>query len=347
MLQNREIVIEIFFIISVSFIVLVLIFILFRIFRQEKSYNREDHIRDIDSKVDLLYKTLNNIQEKLGTNISNNIKTEEHLKNMGERLAIIDRAQGTFDLLSERVTDLQNILSNKQLRGAFGEVQLENLVRDSLPYKSYEFQKTLNTGSRVDCIIKLESPPGPLCIDSKFPLEHYRSYVRSKNEVEKKRYLKDFGLTVLKHINDISEKYLVPGETGDVAIMFIPSESIYAEINIKLPEIIKKSREKKVVLCGPDNLMLMLNTITGILRNASMNEAAEKIQIQVNFLLKDLERLSERVNKLKTHFHLAQKDLNEIETSEEKITRRGLKINSIDVDDDSLEVNDFKKIKNQ
>ena len=299
----------------------------------------------MDGKVDILSKTLNSIQEKLGVNINNHNKTEEYLKSMGERLAIIDKAQGTFDLLTERVNDLQNILSNKQLRGAFGEVQLENLVRDSLPNNSFEFQKTLSTGNRVDCIIKLEHPPGPICIDSKFPLEHYRSYIAAKNEEEKRKCLKNFSLTVLKHINDISEKYLLPGETGEVAIMFLPSESIYAEINIKLPEIINKSREKKVVLCGPDNLMLMLNTITGILRNASMNEAAEKIQVQVNFLLKDLERLNDRVSKLKTHFNLAQKDLDEIETSEEKIHKRGLKINSIDVEDDSLEVKNLKQLK--
>jgi len=298
----------------------------------------------LDGKVDLLSKTLNSIQEKLGTNINNHDKTEQYLKNMGERLAVIDKAQSTFDQLADRVHDLQNILSNKQLRGAFGEVQLENLVKDSLPFNAYEFQKTLSNGNRVDCIINLEDPPGPICIDSKFPLENYKLYINAQNEDEKNKYLKDFSLSVLKHINDISQKYLIPGETGEIAILFLPSESIYSEINIKLNEIVKTSREKKVILCGPDNLMLLLNTITGILRNASMNEAASKIQIQVNLLLKDLERLNDRVGKLKAHFNLAQKDLDEIETSENKIHKRGVKIHSFDLEELPAKVEELKKI---
>ncbi len=324
-----------------------IIFLIFYIIRQSKSSNDHSHVTTLDSKVDLLYNTLNNIQEKLGTNINNHNKTEEHLKNMGERLAVIDKAQSTFDLLTDRVNDLQNILSNKQLRGAFGEVQLENLVSDLLPHNAYEFQKTLSTGNRVDCIINLKHPPGPVCIDAKFPLEHYRSYISAKSEEDRKKFLKEFGSSVMKHINDIAEKYIIPGETGEIAVMFLPSESIYAEVNIKLSDIIKKSREKKIILCGPDNLMFLLNMISGILRNASMNEAAEKIQIQVNLMLKDLERLNDRVGKLKTHFHLAQKDLVEIEISEEKIYKRGFKINAIDSEDSTLEKEKLKQIQSE
>ena len=165
-----------------------IIFLIFYIIRQSKSSSQGSDIINLDSKVDLLYNTLNNIQEKLGTNINNHNKTEEHLKNMGERLAVIDKAQSTFDQLADRVHDLQNILSNKQLRGAFGEVQLENLVKDSLPFNAYEFQKTLSNGNRVDCIINLEDPPGPICIDSKFPLENYKLYINAQNEGEKNGY---------------------------------------------------------------------------------------------------------------------------------------------------------------
>ena len=309
-----------------------------------KTNKNEIYFSNLDGKVEILSKTLNNIQEKLGTNINNNSKTEEHLKNMGERLAIIDKAQTTFNLLNDRVNDLQNILSNKQLRGAFGEVQLENLVRDSLPFNAYEFQKTLSNGNRVDCLINLDYPPGPISIDSKFPLENYRKYIKANNLEMKNKHLKDFRLSVLKHIKDISERYILPGETGEIAIMFLPSESIYAEINIKLEDVILKSREKKVILCGPDNLMLLLNTITGILKNAKMNKVAGKIQDQVNFLLKDLERLRERVGKLKQHFDLAKKDIDDIQISEDKIHNRGLKIYSIDVDDNIIDLENVKKI---
>ncbi len=309
-----------------------------------KTNKNEIYFSNLDGKVEILSKTLNNIQEKLGTNINNNSKTEEHLKNMGERLAIIDKAQTTFNLLNDRVNDLQNILSNKQLRGAFGEVQLENLVRDSLPFNAYEFQKTLSNGNRVDCLINLDYPPGPISIDSKFPLENYRKYIKANNLDMKNKHLKDFRLSVLKHIKDISERYILPGETGEIAIMFLPSESIYAEINIKLEDVILKSREKKVILCGPDNLMLLLNTITGILKNAKMNKVAGKIQDQVNFLLKDLERLRERVGKLKQHFDLAKKDIDDIQISEDKIHNRGLKIYSIDVDDNIIDLENVKKI---
>ena len=159
--------------------------------------------------------------------------------------------------------------------------------------------------------------------------------------------MKDFGSSVLKHINDIAEKYIIPGETSEIAVMFLPSESIYAEVNIKLEEVIKKAREKKIILCGPDILMFLLNSITGLLRNASMNEAAGKIQIQVNLLLKDLERLNERVGKLKTHFKLAQNDIVEIDISGEKVYKRGFKINSIDTDDNAIENEKFKHIINK
>ena len=327
--------------------VVIITFLFFYIFHLIKSKNQGNDSSSLDGKVDLLSKTLNNIQEKLGTNINNHGKTEEHLKNMGERLAIIDKAQSTFDLLTDRVNDLQNILSNKQLRGAFGEVQLENLVRDSLPSNAYLFQKTLSNNNRIDCIINLEYPPGPVCIDSKFPLEYYRSYISANNEDQKKKFLKDFSSSVLKHINDIAEKYLIPGETGEIAIMFLPSESIHAEIKINLQEIVSKSREKKVIICGPDSLMILLNAITGVLRNASMNEAASKIQTQVSLLLKDLERLNERVGKLKSHFNHAQKDLDEIETSEDKIYKRGIKIHSIDVEDSKLEGKQINQIENE
>ena len=252
---------------------------------------------------------------------------------MHARLAVIDRAQENINSLSNQVNDLQNILSNKQLRGAFGEVQLENIVKDALPQNAYQFQYTLMSNSRVDCIVKMPEPPGPICIDSKFPLEDYKKFVGSSNEQEKKDNLKLFHNAVQKHIKDISEKYILPGETADSAIMFLPSESIYSEINIRFPKLVNESRSKKVYMAGPDNLMLLLHTVRAILRDATMSQTAGKIQIEVNKLINDLTLLADRLNKLDKHFDLARKDLDDIKISHRKIESRGQLITSIEIDE--------------
>ena len=252
---------------------------------------------------------------------------------MHARLAVIDRAQENINSLSNQVTDLQNILSNKQLRGAFGEVQLENIVKDALPQNAYQFQYTLMSNSRVDCIVKMPEPPGPICIDSKFPLEDYKKFTSSTNDQEKKDNLKLFHNAVQKHIRDISEKYILPGETADSAIMFLPSESIYSEINIRFPKLVNESRNKKVYMAGPDNLMLLLHTVRAILRDATMSQTAGKIQIEVDKLGNDLNLLADRIFKLDKHFDLARRDLDEIKISHRKIENRGNVITSIDVNE--------------
>jgi DNA recombination protein RmuC len=231
------------------------------------------------------------------------------------------------------VNDLQNILSNKQLRGAFGEVQLENIVKDALPQNAYQFQYTLASNSRVDCIVKLPEPPGPICIDSKFPLEDYKKFASATNDQEKKDNLRLFHNAVQKHIKDIAEKYILPGETSDSAIMFLPSESIYSEINIRFPKLVNESRNKKVYMAGPDNLMLLLHTVRAILRDATMSQTAGKIQIEVDKLTNDLNLLADRIFKLDKHFDLARKDLDDIKISHRKIENRGNLITSIDIDE--------------
>jgi len=235
--------------------------------------------------------------------------------------------------LSNQVNDLQNILSNKQLRGAFGEVQLENIVRDALPQNAYQFQYTLTSNSRVDCIVKMPEPPGPICIDSKFPLEDYKKFASATNDQEKKDNLRLFHNAVQKHIKDIAEKYILPGETSDSAIMFLPSESIYSEINIRFPKLVNESRNKKVYMAGPDNLMLLLHTVRAILRDATMSQTAGKIQIEVDKLTNDLNLLADRIFKLDKHFDLARKDLDDIKISHRKIENRGNLITSIDIDE--------------
>ena len=287
---------------------------------------------------------LGNIGSSIGNSLSQQTEnTQKSLTDMHQRLAIIDRAQENINALSNQVNDLQNILSNKQLRGAFGEVQLENIVKDALPQNAYQFQYTLKSNNRVDCLVKMPEPPGPICIDSKFPLEDYKNFIASSNEQDKKSNLKLFYNAVQKHIRDISEKYISPGETADSAIMFLPSESIYAEINIRFPKLVNESRVKKVYMAGPDNIMLLLHTVRAILRDATMSQTAGKIQVEVSKLVNDLHLLGDRVLKLDKHFDLARKDLDDIKISHRKIENRGDVITSIDVDEKITNI-DTKKI---
>ena len=275
---------------------------------------------------------------RLGTRIEQSLRdqndrTTNSLTSMAEKLAVITEANAHISTLTGQVSQLQNILSNKQARGSFGEVQLENLVRDALPNNAYDFQVTLSNGRRVDCFLKLPNPPGPIAVDSKFPLESYRQLVAAIDDTAKDAARRRLETDVKKHISDIVSKYIIPGETAESAILFLPSESVYAEINIQLPKLVEASRRAHVYMAGPDNLMLILHTVRAILRDARMHEAAGLIQAQVDLMMQDVNRLDERVNKLATHFSQAERDINDIQTSARKITARGDKITEIEVID--------------
>ena len=334
------------FIIILITLSIIIFFICKTYFQNKKNFDDQtispkDEISQISELKGAVSQLNSTIEERLGnfgSTIGNSLtqqtqNTQNSLKEMHERLAVIDRAQENINSLSNQVNDLQNILSNKQLRGAFGEVQLENIVKDALPQNAYQFQYTLMSNSRVDCIVKMPEPPGPICIDSKFPLEDYKKFTGSTNDQEKKDNLKLFHNAVQKHIRDISEKYILPGETADSAIMFLPSESIYSEINIRFPKLVNESRNKKVYMAGPDNLMLLLHTVRAILRDATMSQTAGKIQIEVDKLGNDLNLLADRIFKLDKHFDLARRDLDEIKISHRKIENRGNVITSIDVNE--------------
>ena len=210
-------------------------------------------------------------------------------------------------------------------------MQLENLVRDALPENAFDFQATLVNGKRVDCLLRLPNPPGPICIDSKFPLEAFRRLTGASNDSERDSARRALEIDVKKHIQDIAEKYIIPGETAESAILFLPSESVYAEINIQLPKMVAASRKARVYMAGPDNLMLLLHTVRAILRDARMHEAAGLIQTQVDLMMKDVHRLEDRVVKLATHFSQAERDISDIQTSTRKIISRGDKIDEIEV----------------
>ncbi len=279
---------------------------------------------------------------RLGTRLENSLRdqnerTNRSLTGMAEKLAVIEQANTHISALSGQVGELQNILSNKQARGSFGEVQLENLVRDALPEGAFSFQHTLANGRRVDCFLDMPAPPGPSCIDSKFPLESYRALTAAGTEADRTAARRAMETDVKKHIVDIAARYIIPGETADSAIMFLPSESVYAEINLQLPKLVEESRRRRVYMAAPDNLMLILHTVRAILRDARMHEAAGVIKAEVETMLQDVARLDERIKKLATHFGQVEKDIDDIQISSRKISSRGAKITQIDVSDDGAQ----------
>jgi len=279
-------------------------------------------------------------ETRLGTRLEQSLRdqnerTTKSLTGMAEKLAVISEANTHITELSGQVTQLRNILSNKQARGSFGEVQLENLVRDALPEGAFSFQHTLGNGRRADCFIIMPNPPGSICIDSKFPLESFRALTSAGDAAARDAARRALETDVRKHINDIAEKYIVPGETAESAILFLPSESVYAEINLQLPKLVEASRRAHVYMAGPDNLMLILHTVRAILRDAKMHEAAGLIQTEVDTMMQDVARLDERVANLAKHFQQAEKDIGDIQTSTRKITSRGQKIGQIEVGDET------------
>jgi DNA recombination protein RmuC len=256
-------------------------------------------------------------------------KTGETLTQLQERLAVIDSAQKNIAALSEEVVTLQDLLSNKQVRGAIGQTQMEDLVSNMLPPGAYEFQYTLSNGRRADCVIKLPNPPGLIAVDSKYPHEAYARLIAAADEREYAAAAQAFKTDVLKHIKDIAEKYIIPGETADSAVMFVPAESVFAELHDNFAGVVEEGFRRRVYIVSPTTLMATLNTVRAILKDARMREQAHLIQKAIGELVKDVARLDKRVGDLGKHFELAAKDIGEIQTSTRKIVKRGTAIESI------------------
>ena len=233
--------------------------------------------------------------------------------------------------LSGQVVGLQDILSNKQARGAFGNVQLRDLVRNALPPSAYQFEATLSNGRRADCVIKLPMPPGPIAVDAKFPLEGFEALRAAADEQQKNQAASTFRRDILKHIKDISERYIVPEETAESALMFLPSEAIYAELHANFPDLVQQSYRARVWIVSPTTLMATLNTVRAVLQDANMREQAAVIQSEVRKMLEDVSRLGERVGRLQRHFKQASEDVDQIFTSTNKIGRRGQMIVDIEL----------------
>ncbi len=279
---------------------------------------------------------LDALAKRLGDSLSEQTeKTGERLRTLHERLAVIDAAQKNITDLSEQVVGLRDILSNKQARGAFGEIQLNGLVSDILPLSAYQLQASLSNGKRADCLIKLPYPPGPFVIDAKFPLESYYALRKAKDDAALTKALREFGAAVMVHVSDIAGKYIVPGETAESALMFLPSEAVYAELHASLPDIVEKSYRAKVFIVSPTTLMATLNTVRAVLKDVRMREQAGVIQVEVLRMLEDVARLDKRVDSLEGHFNLAAKDIGQISTSAKKIAGRGEKIQDVQIGDDT------------
>jgi len=259
-------------------------------------------------------------------------QTVERLQGLHERLAVIDRAQQTIGDLASQVTSLQAVLANKQQRGAFGQGRMEAIVSDGLPKSAYAFQHTLSNRARPDCCVFLPDRR-PLVIDAKFPLEAVTAFRDAASDEERKQAAARLRQDIGRHVADIADKYLIPGETQDLALMFVPSESVYAELHDGFDDVVQKAFRSKVVIVSPSLLMLAIQVIQQIQRDSRMREAADRIHAEVGHLMGDLRRLHERVLKLQGHFNQANEDVRQIVISAEKVEKRGARIQEVEFDD--------------
>ncbi len=281
-----------------------------------------------------LNERLDGVTFKLGQNLhENNERTGQHLRNLHERLAVIDTAQKNLTDLSTQMVGLQDILANKQTRGAFGQAQMEAVIADRLPASAYAFQPTLSNGTRPDCIVKMPDGGLDIVIDAKFPLEAFTAFREATEASDVKLASQQLRGDMGKHIKDISEKYLIPGETQETAMMFVPSESIYADLHEKFDDVVQKAYRARVMIVSPTMLMLAVQTLQTLFRDSQMREQAGVIQQEVGRMMDDVHRLRDRVLALQKHFGMANKDIDLILTSSEKVTKRALKIGQVELED--------------
>jgi DNA recombination protein RmuC len=292
----------------------------------DSTATREAHLaRNLEDRLD-------KVSHRLGTGLTDNAeRTTKSLQHLYERLAVIDTAQQKITSLSDEMLSLKDILANKQTRGAYGQARMESIIRDGLHQSAYRFQATLSNNTRPDCLIRLPENDQEIVIDSKFPLEAFNALKTAETEQEivaaQRRLRKD----VLYHVKDIAKKYLIAGETHETAIMFLPSESIYADLHEHFEDVIQKAHRQHVILASPNILMLLVQTMQAIFKDARMREQASLIQKEVVFLLDDVGRLKARLGKLQSHFQSANKDIDDLVISTGKITKRGEKIEQMEL----------------
>ncbi len=279
-------------------------------------------------------RSLSDLQERMNDTLhGSSEKTTKSLTQLQERLATIDKAQTNIEKLSGDVLSLQDILSNKQTRGAFGEIQLNDIVSKALPADSYSFQTTLSNGRRADCLIDLPNPPGPIVIDAKFPLEAYEALVAAETKEDQARALTALGQAVRVHIKKISESYLIEGETADGALMFLPSEAVYAELHAKLPNIVREGFAARVWIVSPTTCMATLNTMRSILKDSRMREQTGEIRKALKQLHRDVEIIGEKAGKLETHLRQAGDDVAGVITAATRAGKRADRLDNFDFEE--------------
>ncbi|WP_101068382.1 DNA recombination protein RmuC [Roseovarius salinarum] len=282
----------------------------------------------------LMEKRLSQVSGELNENLQGSARrTAQSLGELQQRLNAIDKAQENITKLSGDVLTLQDILSNKQTRGAFGEIQLTDIVSKALPSDSYSLQQTLSNGRRADCLIHLPDPPGPIAIDSKFPLEAYEALRNAQTDRDVQEAAKGLRTAVRKHLKDIAERYIVEGETADGALMFLPSEAVYAELHANFAEVVREGFALRVWIVSPTTCMATLNTMRAILKDARMREQAGAIRRELGLLFADVERLGTRVENLDRHFGQAAKDISDIKISADKAGRRARRLDNFDFEE--------------
>ncbi|WP_149143083.1 DNA recombination protein RmuC [Gemmobacter caeruleus] len=274
------------------------------------------------------------VQRQMGDSLHGTAtRTARSLGELQQRLETIDKAQANIEKLSGNVLSLQDILSNKQTRGAFGEIQLHDIVLKALPSDAYTMQATLSNGRRADCLVHLPQPPGPIVIDSKFPLEPYEALRRAQTQPEFDAAARLLRQAVRSHIRAIADRYILEGETADGALMFLPSEAVYAELHANFPELVREGFAAKVWIVSPTTCMATLNTMRAVLKDARMREQAGAIRKELAMLYQDVSRLGERVANLDRHFGQAAKDIDEIRISAEKAGKRARRLDNFDFEE--------------
>jgi DNA recombination protein RmuC len=292
----------------------------------------------------LVGERLEAVTGRVGQSLADTTKsTQESLAKLQERLAVIDTAQNNITALTGQVVQLQNILANKQTRGAFGEARMAAIVADGLPHGAYEFQYTLSNNHRPDCIVHMPNGTPPLVIDAKFPLESFNAIRAAPTPESEKIAQQMFRRDVETHIKAIAERYFIPGETQDTAFMFVPSESVFAEIHEKHESLVTRAHKSRIVIVSPSLLMLSIQVIQSVLKDHRMREQAHLIQGEVVRLMEDVSRLDERVRKLGNHFGMVTRDVEDVLTSTGKLARRGARIADLDLE----EVNALEAVRPQ
>ena len=286
----------------------------------------------------LMEQRLAEVSRQMGESLhGTSTRTARSLGELQQRLETIDKAQANIEKLSGNVLNLQDILANKQARGAFGEIQLNDIVIKALPSDAYTMQATLSNGKRADCLVHLPNPPGPIVIDAKFPLEAYEALRRAENPAQVLEGQRMMRAAVRAHIKAISDKYIIEGETADGALMFLPSEAVYAELHANYPEVVREGFAARVWIVSPTTCMATLNTMRAVLKDARMREQAGAIRRELGELYKDVDRLVERVGNLDRHFGQAAKDIEDIKISSQKASRRARRLDNFDFEELSNE----------